>query len=183
MATVTNWVEHLTASEVAGQIYPYVGTEWLWLTIAVVFWLWWHVATAAGESEEAAVAYFKLESSNSQEILDSLSSSIELSRVREIIQMYCLALTGHPVEVQASQQLAEKNIGWFQGELPTTEGTTIYMPTVINRYASKDENFGFFKVISTHQIGHIEFGSFTFDFNIPTEDRDHLINQLFSSSV
>ena len=123
---------------------------------------------AAGESEEAAVAYFKLESSNSQEILDSLSSSIELSRVREIIQMYCLALTGHPVEVQASQQLAEKNIGWFQGELPTTEGTTIYMPTVINRYASKDENFGFFKVISTHQIGHIEFGSFTFDFNIPS---------------
>ena len=42
------------------------------------------------------------------------------------------------------------------------------MPTVINRYASKDENFGFFKVISTHQIGHIEFGSFTFDFNIPS---------------
>ena len=45
MATVTNWVEHLTASEVAGQIYPYVGTEWLWLTIAVVFWLWWTVST------------------------------------------------------------------------------------------------------------------------------------------
>ena len=40
--TVTNWVEHLTASEVAGQIYPYVGTEWLWF----------HVATAAGEAEE-----------------------------------------------------------------------------------------------------------------------------------
>ncbi|SVB44377.1 uncharacterized protein METZ01_LOCUS197231, partial [marine metagenome] len=122
----------------------------------------------ASESEEAAIAYFKLESSNSQEILDSLSSSIELSRVKEIIQMYCLALTGHPIEIQASQQLAEKNIGWFQGELPTTEGTTIYMPTVINRYASKDENFGFFKVISTHQIGHIEFGSFTFDFSVPS---------------
>ena len=51
-ATVTNWVEHLTASEVAGQIYPYVGTEWLWLTIAVVFWLAFTVATAAGEAEE-----------------------------------------------------------------------------------------------------------------------------------
>ena len=36
-ATVTNWVEHLSASEVAGQIYPYVGTEWLWLSIAVIF--------------------------------------------------------------------------------------------------------------------------------------------------
>ena len=50
--TVTNWVEHLTAEEVAGQIYPYVGTEWLWLTIAVVFWVWWHIATGTGEAEE-----------------------------------------------------------------------------------------------------------------------------------
>ena len=52
MATVTNWVEHLSASEVAGQIYPYVGTEWLWLTIAVVYWLAWTVGTATGEAEE-----------------------------------------------------------------------------------------------------------------------------------
>ena len=50
--TVTNWVEHLTASEVAGQIYPYVGTEWLWLTIAIVYWLAWTFFTATGESEE-----------------------------------------------------------------------------------------------------------------------------------
>ena len=31
MATVTNWVDHLTASEVAGQVYPYVGTELWWV--------------------------------------------------------------------------------------------------------------------------------------------------------
>ena len=52
MATVTSWVEHLSASEVAGAVYPLIGTEWLWLTIAVVFWLWFHVATGAGEAEE-----------------------------------------------------------------------------------------------------------------------------------
>ena len=51
-ATVTNWVEHLTASEVAGQVYPYVGTEWLWLSIAVIFWLAFTISTAIGESEE-----------------------------------------------------------------------------------------------------------------------------------
>ena len=52
MATVTNWIDHLSASEVAGQVYPYVGTEWLWLTIAIVFWIWWHISTAAREIEE-----------------------------------------------------------------------------------------------------------------------------------
>ena len=52
MATVTSWVQHLSADEVAGAVYPFIGTEWLWLTIAVVFWLWFHVATATGEAEE-----------------------------------------------------------------------------------------------------------------------------------
>ena len=52
MATVTSWVEHLSASEVAGAVYPLIGTEWLWLTIGVIFWLWFHVATGAGEVEE-----------------------------------------------------------------------------------------------------------------------------------
>ena len=42
MATVTSWVEHLSASEVAGAVYPFVGTEWLWF----------HIATGAGEAEE-----------------------------------------------------------------------------------------------------------------------------------
>ena len=64
MATVTNWVEHLTASEVAGLIYPYVGTEWIWLTIAVVFWLWWTVSTSAGEAEEQAKLARKKHGSN-----------------------------------------------------------------------------------------------------------------------
>ncbi len=136
----------------------------------------------ARESDEAAVTYFKLESPASQEMLDSLSSSIELSRVRDVIQMYCLALTGRSIDVQAAAALAEKNIGWFQGELPTTEGTTIYMPSVINRYTTKDENFGFFKVISTHQIGHIEFGSFAFDFNIPSTLFDDLRPRLPGAS-
>ena len=52
MATVTNWIDHLSAGEVAGAVYPYVGTEWIWLTIAIVFWLAWHFSTASGEIEE-----------------------------------------------------------------------------------------------------------------------------------
>ena len=50
MATVTSWTESLP--EGVTQIYPFVGTEWLWLLIAVIFWLMWHVKTAAGETQE-----------------------------------------------------------------------------------------------------------------------------------
>ena len=50
MATVTNWVDTLNAAETV--VYPFVGTEWLWLLIAVVFWLAWHVKSSASETEE-----------------------------------------------------------------------------------------------------------------------------------
>ena len=52
MATVTNWVDHLTASEVAGQVYPYVGTELWWVIAGIAFWLCWTYYTATGEAEE-----------------------------------------------------------------------------------------------------------------------------------
>ena len=59
MAQVTDWIKHLTTDVDAAtegvqvaDIYPMVGTEWMWLTVAVVFWLWFHVSTGAGESEE-----------------------------------------------------------------------------------------------------------------------------------
>ena len=52
MATVTNWIDHLSASEVAGQVYPMVGSEMLWVLAGIIYWLWWTVATATGEAEE-----------------------------------------------------------------------------------------------------------------------------------
>ena len=60
MATLTSWVEHLTTDvdsategmQVAGEIYPMVGTEGLLLLIGVIAWLAWHVVTASSEAEE-----------------------------------------------------------------------------------------------------------------------------------
>ncbi len=136
----------------------------------------WHSrgAQISQENPDSAVSYFKLESAAASETLDALSSSIELTRVRDVLRMYCQALTGHAMEVSATQQLADKGIGWFQGELPTTEGTTVYLPSVINRYLTKEDNFAFYKVVSTHQVGHIEFGSFSFTFGKPSTLFDDL---------
>ena len=46
MATVTNWIDHLSASEVAGQVYPMVGSELWWVLAGIIFWLAWTVSTA-----------------------------------------------------------------------------------------------------------------------------------------
>ena len=52
MATVTNWIDHLSASEVQGAIYPGVGTESVLVILLVCIWIGWHVIAGAQESEK-----------------------------------------------------------------------------------------------------------------------------------
>ena len=52
MATIETWATEKIAEY--GAIYPMVGSEWVWLTVAVVFWLAWHFKTSAAETEEQA---------------------------------------------------------------------------------------------------------------------------------
>ena len=61
---VTNWIDHLSAKEVAGAVYPGVGTEGLLVLIAFVIWIGWHVMQAQQESEDLAKLAKRRPSSN-----------------------------------------------------------------------------------------------------------------------
>ncbi len=116
-------------------------------------------------SLEGGEAYFRLESSRGEEVLESLSSRVELSRVADVLRMYGKALTGFEVAVHSSEALAEKGIGWVETEAPSTEGTAIFLPPWIEEFRDKPQNFTVYKVYCTHQAGHLEFGTFDFAFD------------------
>ena len=61
---VTNWIDHLSAKEVAGAVYPGVGTEGILVLIAFVIWIGWHVISANQESDKLAKLARKRPSSN-----------------------------------------------------------------------------------------------------------------------
>ena len=120
------------------------------------------------ENLDSGLAYFKVESNTSEQLLETLSSSLELDRVKGIMRLYCRALSGHPVEILSSKELVHKGIGWVSESQASTEGTKVFLAPVVDRYPSKEENFGWFKVVSTHQVAHLEFGSFDFVFHKPS---------------
>ncbi|KPK46993.1 MAG: hypothetical protein AMJ77_04585, partial [Dehalococcoidia bacterium SM23_28_2] len=142
----------------------------------------WHAFGMAllETSVEGGEAFFRLESSKGDEILESLSSQVELNRVAEVLRMYCKALTGSNVAIHSVDTLAEKNIGWVATERPSTEGTAIFLPTMVQEYEDKVRNFAVYKVYATHQAGHLEFGSFDFLFDRPGHvfpDRRHQLEE------
>jgi hypothetical protein len=129
----------------------------------------WHAFGLAllETSIEGGKAFFRLESGRSDEVLESLSSRVELNRVAEVLRMYCKALTGSNVAIHSADALAEKNIGWVTSERPSTEGTSIYLPAAVDEGQDKVQNFAVYKVYATHQAGHLEFDSFDFLFDRP----------------
>ena len=116
---------------------------------------------------DGGVAYFKLESARAEQLLDALSSTIELEKVRGTLGMYANALAGSAVELQPITDLTHKNIGWVSVELATTDGHSVFLPAMVDQRESKAENFSWLKVVTTHQVGHLEFGSFEFDTDTP----------------
>ena len=49
MATVSNWIDHLSASEVQGSVYPGVGSEGVLVIVAIIIWVGWHVISSKQE--------------------------------------------------------------------------------------------------------------------------------------
>ena len=126
----------------------------------------WHAAghRILEASREGGEAYFRMESSKGEEVLQSLTSRVELSRVGDILRLYCKALTGTNVSIHPASELAEKGIGWVSERLPSTEGTTVFLPEYVEDHLEKRDNFNVYKVYATHQAAHLEFGSFRYVF-------------------
>ncbi len=66
MATVSNWIDHLNkpAEEVAGAVYPGVGSEGILVLILAVIWIGWTVVSAKQESDKLSELAKRKPSSN-----------------------------------------------------------------------------------------------------------------------
>ena len=119
------------------------------------------------DNPESGIAFFRIESNTSEGMLETLSSSLELERVKGILRLYCRALSGSGIEIFNTQELVRRNIGWVDEDSASTDGSKVFLPPVVDHYSNKQDNFSWFKVVSTHQVAHLEFGSFEFDFDRP----------------
>jgi nitric oxide reductase NorD protein len=106
------------------------------------------------------------------------SSAVELAPIREMLRLYCHALTERSVDLQDLKQLVEKNIGWSKNDVATSDGAAIFLPSVVERFDLESDNFDFLKVMLTQQAGHIEFGSFEFRFDRASIQFDDLRSKI-----
>jgi len=104
----------------------------------------------------------------------SKSTAVELTPIRDMLRLYCHALTERSVDLRDLKQLVDQNIGWSKNDVATSDGAAIFLPAVVERFDAQSDNFDFLKVMLTQQAGHIEFGSFGFEFHRPAARFDDL---------
>ena len=140
---------------------------------------WYETGVAVlKESPEGGAAYFKGESSRSEEVLEKLSTGVELGRIKEVMRLYCRALSALDVDIAPHQVEEAQGKGWVALEKMMAEGATVYLPPVAERFGNKDENFDWYKVMATHQVAHLEFQSFNFSFDTPATQFPDMRNRL-----
>ena len=112
----------------------------------------------------AGIGFFKLESARGEAVIQELSATVSLEEVAPILQMYARGLTGGDMQLKPAPELTQRTIGWAVEDRASTDGTNIFLPSEVALFPDKPDNFGWFKVLCTHQTGHLEFHSFDFAF-------------------
>lgn len=100
---------------------------------------------------ERAEAYFALRSKQAVEVAGRLSRGILLRDVQSALTFYAEALCGLTVEIRP---------GTGASSALSDGGGVITLPDKITVYATPEENFRFYKVLTLHEAGHLEFGTY-----------------------
>ncbi|MBI3608397.1 MAG: VWA domain-containing protein [Nitrospirae bacterium] len=100
---------------------------------------------------ERAEAYFVLRSKQAVEVARRLSHGILLRDVHAALKFYAEGLCGREVAIRS---------GTGASSAPTDAGGVITLPDKITVYPTPEDNFRFYKVLTLHEAGHLEFGTY-----------------------
>jgi len=96
---------------------------------------------------DAARAYFAVETRKALEAIEEAASGVALRSVARVLKLFAEGLSGHPVTIRP---------------LDGSKGdeSTIALPARMRRYPSKEDNLRMYKVLTAHEAGHLEYGTY-----------------------
>lgn len=131
-----------------GRVYDEVGEE------RALQW----IATGeeiARRGPDAGAAFFALKSRTSLLTLRGVLPHVYLSDVQGVLLKYLHMLSGAAIGLSETEHLS------FPPPLASGKGEVAPLPFCIQRFSTYEENFRLYRVLVAHQIGRVEFGTYT----------------------
>lgn len=99
-----------------------------------------------GQSSRKAESFFKMESTESQQVAEELRKGTTLASVRRTLTLYARAHCGEDVQIRPG------------GARAFTDGRHIYLPETIDHFGD-DRDFLVYRVLTARNAGYLEFGT------------------------
>ncbi|MEE8302158.1 MAG: hypothetical protein V3S24_06965 [Candidatus Tectomicrobia bacterium] len=115
----------------------------------------------AQQHADAGQAYFAVESAAAQDRMRALQKLVVFADIQRVLQLYTECLLGQRLELRPTELLPAQ-LRTEGRDLPTTDGTAIFVPEQVDDFAEARENLAVYKVAILHQVGFYECGTFTF---------------------
>lgn len=109
-------------------------------------------------SAEGARAYFALETSKALSAIEQATNNVPLRQVARSLKLLGHMICGQPVQIESLADSTQRP----RLEM-NAQGPTVYLPSLMNRFSSKDQNVRGYTVTLAHEVGHVEFGTYRID--------------------
>jgi len=109
-------------------------------------------------SVEGACAYFALETSKALSAIEQATNHVPLRQVARSLKLLGHMISGQPVQIESLADSTQRP----RLEM-NAEGPIVYLPSIMNRFSSKDQNIRGYTVTLAHEVGHVEFGTYRID--------------------
>ncbi|MXX10699.1 MAG: VWA domain-containing protein [Nitrospira sp. SB0667_bin_9] len=109
-------------------------------------------------SPDGACAYFALETSKALSEIEQATNIVLLRQVARSLKLLGHMICGQPVQVESLADSTQRP----RLEM-NAEGPTVYLPSIMNRFSSTEQNIRGYTVTLAHEVGHVEFGTYRID--------------------
>ncbi|AKB84771.1 nitric oxide reductase activation protein NorD [Methanococcoides methylutens] len=113
-----------------------------------------------GSDKSGGRSYFSLRSKSATEFVEKLMSGVALKRVSKVLKYYSVGIAGVNFTVRSKSFLPGD---FSRYPNPIVSGRTIYLEPTVKGYGDFEDNFTIYKLSVMHEVGHIQFGTSTFE--------------------
>ncbi|MGH7252959.1 MAG: hypothetical protein ACREIE_04070, partial [Nitrospiraceae bacterium] len=114
-----------------------------------------------GYSAEGARAYFALETRKALASVEEAMSGVPLRQLARSLKLFAQGLCGTEVMVRSLPERSGDSGAEPARATVSPDGRTIALPAILRRYPTREENIRLYTVMTAHEAGHLEFGTYS----------------------
>ena len=114
-----------------------------------------------GYSADGALAYFSLETRKALASVEEAMSGVPLRQLARSLKLFAQGLCGAEVMIRSLPERSDDSGAEPARATVGPDGRTIALPPILRRYPTREENIRLYTVMTAHEAGHLEFGTYS----------------------